>query len=70
MVVPAVSPFTTPVVGFTGATDGALLIHVPLPVASVSVIVDPMQTPVGPDIIPGAGFIVITVLVEQPVLAV
>ena len=37
--VPAVTPVTTPVLEFTVATDGVLLLHVPPASASVNVIV-------------------------------
>ena len=58
--VPALVPVTTPVVEFTVAIPVALLLHVPPAVASVSVIVWPAQTTVGPDMATGKELTVIT----------
>ena len=41
---PAATPNTAPVVGFTVAVDGALELQVPPPVAFVNVVVAPTQT--------------------------
>ena len=64
--VPAVPPVTTPVVEFTVA-DVELLLHVPPAVASVSVIVAPTHTAVGPVMAVGAGVIVMVLVARQPV---
>ena len=51
--VPLMTPASTPLDEPTAATDGALLVHVPPPAASVSVVVAPTQTRSEPPI--GAG---------------
>ena len=48
--VPAATPVTTPVVLSTIAIVGSLLFHFPPVVASVTVMVEPEQTEVGPPI--------------------
>ena len=60
LAVPAVTPVTTPVVGFTVATPAEPLAQVPPVVASVSVMVWYWQTTVGPAMATGSGFTVIT----------
>ena len=50
--IPFATPVTTPVTGFTVATDKSLLDHEPPAVVSVSVIVVPAHTPKGPAIGP------------------
>ena len=54
----------------TEPSDGLLLVHVPLKVASVNAIDDPVQTDAGPDINPGVGLMVITAVEMQVVGAV
>jgi len=56
-------PLEEPIV----ATPGALLVHVPPPVASVSAPVDPIHTFVDPDIAGGVAFTVIVVVIKHPV---
>ena len=63
---PADAPVTTPVVEFTVA-DVELLLQVPPVVASVSVIVAPTQTAVGPLMAVGAAVIVMVFVAKQPV---
>ena len=58
--VPAPVPVTTPVVEFIVAMPVALLLQVPPAVASVSVIVWPWHTTVGPAIATGKELTVIT----------
>ena len=48
--VPAAIPVTTPVPDVTDAMAGLLLVYVPPPVVSKSVIDDPTHTDVGPPI--------------------
>lgn len=67
MAVPAVPPVTTPVVEFTVAMPVELLLQVPPAVASVSVIVAPTHTAVGPLMAVGAGVIVMVFVARQPV---
>jgi hypothetical protein len=55
---------TIPVEEPTVATATLLLLHVPPVVALASVIVDPMQTFVGPVIVPAAGLYVIVDVAE------
>lgn len=64
---PGALPVIIPVVVPIGATTGLLLLHVPPPVLSVSAMVDPTHTLVGPTITPGNGFTVTIVVVEHPV---
>ena len=66
MAVPAVPPVTTPVVEFTVAVV-ELLLQLPPAVASVSVIVAPTHTAVGPLMAVGAGVIVMVFVAKQPV---
>ena len=63
--VPGDTPFTIPVVPIV-ATDILLLLHVPPAVASVSVMVWPAQTTVGPAMGNGVGFTATTVVALQP----
>ena len=56
--VPALTPVTMPVEAPTVAVPVAVLLHVPPPVASVSVILDPAHTLVGPEIATGKEFTV------------
>ena len=53
--VPAETPVTTPVAGFTVAIAGFPLDQLPPPVASVKVVVDPTAVVVVPPIAAGAG---------------
>ena len=58
MAVPLLMPLTTPV-GFTLAIAALLVVHVPPPIVEVSVVVDPVQTVVAPDIVPAADVVLI-----------
>jgi hypothetical protein len=73
VVMPGMMPVTTPVVGATVATAGALLLQVPPGVTSVTVIVVPGHNAVGPPIAAGNGLTVIVALplivLVQPVVA-
>ena len=62
--VPAVTPVTTPVPATTVAFALPLL-HEPVP-RSVKVIVPPTQTCVGPEMLFGSGFTVITLVTLHP----
>ena len=64
---PEETPLTTPVPDTTVATELVELLHVPLPVASLKVVVEPTQTVVLPVILAGKGLTVKDVLVKQPV---
>ena len=66
--VPAISPDTTPPVD-TLAVAGALLLQAPVPVALVSVVVNPTQTVRSPAIVSGSGLTVTvrTVLDVHPI---
>jgi len=64
--VPAATPVTVPVVEPTVARPVLLLVHSPPPVASVNVILLPMQTLVGPPIPAGVELNVTTCVAEQP----
>ena len=71
--VPAVSPVATPVVEFIVATVGLLLLHVPPLAVEVSVVVDPIQMALLPEIVPAVGaalteIVVFAVALEQPPL--
>ena len=76
VVVPALTPYTTPVVEPTVPTAVLLLLHVPVPpdaVASASGIVDPAHTEVGPVIVPALGdalTVILVVVVADPQLTV
>jgi hypothetical protein len=59
--VPPLTPVTTPVDGSTVATAASLLLHVPPPVASLSVLVAVAQKVVVPVIAAGADGVVFTV---------
>jgi hypothetical protein len=63
---PGAVPVIAPVVLPIGAIELLLLLQIPV-VASVSPIVDPTHTDVGPTIAAGTGFTVTTVVVKQPV---
>lgn len=63
---PALIPVTEPVEDPTVATEISLLVQVPPP-EPVSILDDPEQTLVIPDIAPGNGFTVTVVVVLQPV---
>jgi hypothetical protein len=65
-VVPVVIPLTMPEVDPTVATEVVLLVHVPPGVASVSVIVDPAQTLVGPPMAAGVALTVTIVVARHP----
>jgi hypothetical protein len=65
--IPAATPVTTPVAGFTVAKEVLLLLHVPPPVASVSVSDEPAHTLVPPMMDTGEGFTDMVVVVWQPV---
>jgi hypothetical protein len=64
--VPAETPVTTPVASIV-ATAGVALLHVPPAVASVRVVVDPMQTVSVPPIAAGKGLTVTVAVTRQPV---
>jgi hypothetical protein len=64
-VVPVVTPLTMPDDEPTVATVVLLLIQVPPAVASVTVIVEPAHTLVGPLIAAGAGLTVTTAVARQ-----
>jgi hypothetical protein len=67
IVLPAVTPLTTPEPEPTVATGVLPLLHIPPAVASDNVIVDPpSQTATVPEIAEGAGFTVITVIAAHP----
>ena len=66
MAVPDITPVTIPVLP-TEAVPEALLLHVPPPVRSVSVVVRPMHTVSGPVIPDGPGLTVTTAEAIQPV---
>jgi hypothetical protein len=66
LAVPALTPNTCPEVETTVATEVAPELQVPPP-ASLSVVDDPIHTPVAPEIVAGKGFTVSTVDVRQPV---
>jgi len=67
--VPAPTPVTTPVpeVPVTVATEVAELVHDPPAVASLRVMVEPMQTDDGPEIAAGAALTVIVRVTVHPV---
>ena len=54
MDVPAVSPFTIPVLPIV-ATEPMVLLHVPLPAMSARIVDDPAQTLVAPVMLPASG---------------
>ena len=64
--VPAVTPVTVPVAEPTVALEVLLLLHVPLPVASVNVVVSPIHTAPVPVIPEGTELTVIVVAAVQP----
>jgi hypothetical protein len=64
---PAVTPHASPVVLFTVATDGLLLVQKPPDVELERVVQEPTHTLVGPEIAPGKEFTVITLVSRQPV---
>lgn len=66
VVVPAISALTTPDDEPMVAMAGLLLLQVPPGVASVSVVVKPMQPLVVPFMVPGSGFTVTAVIAVQP----
>jgi hypothetical protein len=66
VVVPTVTVVTVPLEDPMLATPVLLLIHVPLGVASVNVMLDPIQTEVGPPISAGNTFTVTLIEVVQP----
>ena len=61
---PADTPVTRPP-ELTVAISGVPLDQVPPPIALLSEVVPPTQTPIYPDM-PGFGFTVTTIVVEQP----
>ena len=63
---PALAPEATPVPEVIVATEELLLLHVPLPVISLSVVVDPGQTLVFPVIAAGSGFTVNVLVTSDP----
>src|SRR5437763_776971 len=65
--VPASTPVTTPLDDPIVATAVVLLIHVPPAIASVKLVVDPVQTSSEPAIAAGNGFTVKTAVALQPV---
>ena len=70
MVVPALTPYTIPATGSMVPTAVLLLVQVPADVPSVNVIVEPIQSDVGPEIVLTAAFSVIGVVTIQPAPAV
>ena len=70
LVVPAVTPVTTPELKTIVAVAVLLLLHVPPVVAFENTAVEPIQTVPGPVLVAGAAFIVTTALRIQPVLSV
>lgn len=68
--VPALTPVTMPVVEPMVATPVLPLVHMPPPVASVTVVVAPMHALNVPPIAAGLAFTVTTVVALQPVLKV
>ena len=64
--VPAPTPVTTPVAANTLATPVLLLLQVPVPVASVSVVVAPTHTTIVPFTAPGSGLITTLAVPTQP----
>ena len=64
---PGVPPVITPVVNMILAVPGALLLHEPPAVASVSVLLRPEHTFNDPMIVAGKGLTVTTSVVIQPV---
>ena len=68
LVVPASNADTTPVVRPTVPTAVLLLLQVPAPVASLSVIAEPWQTTVVPEIADGVAITVTAVVAVQPPL--
>jgi hypothetical protein len=66
MTVPAFTPVSTPVVAWMVAIALLLLLHVPPAVASLSMVVAPLQIDVVPVIASGSGCTVIGVFVSQP----
>lgn len=63
---PAELPVTTPVPATTEASVPLLLVHKPPPVPFASVIVNPVQTVVGPVFAGGVVFTVIGNVAKQP----
>ena len=68
VVVPPANPETTPELLPTVAINGLLLVHVPAPVRSVSVVVVPAQSTGVPEIVAGSGFTVMALVALQPPL--
>ncbi len=64
--VPVATPVTTPVDDPTVATEGVLLVHVPLGVACESVVVEPTQVVSEPVIGPGVVTTFTVVILAQP----
>jgi hypothetical protein len=64
--VPVATPLTIPVVEPTVALERSLLLHVPPPVASASVVVEPTHTVEAPVTTAGDAFTLTTVVVKQP----
>ena len=65
-VVPGVIPLTIPVAGPMVAIAGLLLLHVPPGVASVNIVVPPVQAPDNPIIGVAVLLTVIVVVAAQP----
>ena len=63
--VPIATPETTPEADPTVATPVLLLLHVPPVTASVSVVVEPVQSVTVPRMAVGVGFTVTTKVAEQ-----
>ena len=59
---PAATPLTTPVTEPTVAVPGALLVHEPVPVASLNVVLRPTHTDAVPVIATGNALIVVCIL--------
>lgn len=65
--VPAIPPVTTPVVALIEAIVVLLLLQVPVPVASVNVVVKPEHTDNIPEMLTGDGLTVTTAEIIHPV---
>lgn len=65
LIVPALTPVTMPVEAPTEAIELLLLLQVPPPVASVSVMVWPAVTVLLPEMLDGAGLTVTTLVATQ-----
>jgi len=66
LVVPADNAVMAPLAEPTEATDGELLLHVPPPLALVSVVASPIHMADGPEMAAGAGFTVTPTVPVEP----